>query len=121
MAGWKPVLDVEYNGATFLFQSPDDAYLAFAKHCQEEQSATVNPLAPKNTELLNRIFVEGCVGWEGVEGLEYSKDNMLRLPILDRASIAGLYVGEVMGIDAKKVLQSLQPTGSMPPGDKSGT
>ena len=120
MPGWKPTLTVEYNEATFTFQSPDEAYLAFARHCQSE-NALQNPLSPENTQLLNRIFMDGCIGWEGVEGLEYSEEAKLRLPMLDRASIAGMYVGTVMGIDAKKVLQSLQHIAFTPPGGGSET
>jgi hypothetical protein len=118
---WNVVKDVEYQGATFDFTSPDEAYTRFVKFCRSKAGQAVDPTDPDYWVYLDAIFMAGCIGWRGVEGLEFSEDAKARIPLQDRANIGGVYVARVMGIDEKKVLLDVPLTGSSPQDGASET
>lgn len=122
---WKlPLADpIEYKGARFWFTNADAEFVAFEKHGRALAKAgkDADPSSPEHWAPLDALFMAGCIGWEDVEGLEFSEDAKRQIPIEDRVNIAGLVYLRLKGIDEKKVPLDGLLTCSSPPGGPSET
>jgi hypothetical protein len=130
---WKPTLTVtvEYEGATFVFESPDEALARYTALVQrwvmnaargvdleqldeEEQrelaeSVETRLQASMPDELAGifaDMFVEGCRSWEGVEGddgpLECDALTRRQIPFADKLALGHAYVQRLNEIDEGK-------------------
>lgn len=107
---------VEFGGAKFFFDTrkAEKPFMAAMAHGAANRNKVVDP--QESWALADALFIEGCVGWEGVEGIEYSEAAKLDLPAMWRWKIAEGYIAAVSGLGEDESAQGAPPTSSTPPG-----
>jgi len=119
---YKPTLtvDVEYEGATFTFKTPDTGLSKLHAATQECRAAGMsdadidrNPSA-EMLQALVAVFVEGVVAWDGVEGetahLACNGGTKRAIPFADKLALANLYVQRVNELQVGKVTSAAPDT-----------
>ena len=107
---------VEFGGAKFFFDTrkAEKPFMAAMAHGAANRNKDADP--QESWALADALFIEGCVGWEGVEGVEYSEAAKLDLPAMWRWKIAEGYIAAVSSLGEGVSAPDAQPTSSMPQG-----
>lgn len=107
---------VEFSGARFLFDTrkAEKPFMAAMVHGAANRGNDVDP--QQAWALADALFIEGCVGWDGVEGVEYSEAAKLDLPAMWRWKIAEGYIAAVSSLGEGVSGRDEQPTSSTPHG-----
>lgn len=126
---YRPVLVQKFQaiGAEWTFRHPDKAMVAVVSSATPEFLATldVSEIPQDLAEALLRVYDDGIVGWSGVEDasgnvLQFSRENALAIPTLDKIMVAvGYLVASVEG-NAEMGQSAGQPTGITPPNATAG-
>jgi hypothetical protein len=105
---------VEFGGAKFYFDTrkAEKPFMALIAHGAANRGEDVAP--QESWALADALFIEGCVGWEGVEGIEYSEAAKLDLPAMWRWKIAEGYIAAVSSLGEGVSGREERPTSSTP-------
>ena len=124
---YRPILtvDVEHEDAIFTFKSPDAAMsklMAITQRCLADgmSEADVDLRPPADLlEALSDIFVEGVIGWTGVEGeskpIECNGGTKRVIPFADKVVIAQGYIANYAELEAGKVASAEADLSITPP------
>ena len=124
---YKPTLtvDVEFEGATFTFKTPDEGLSKLHEATQRCRMAGMsdadidrNPPADL-LQALVQVFVEGVIAWEGVEGEESfvacNGGTKRAIPFADKVAVANLYVQRINELQSGKVESAAPATSTTEP------
>ncbi len=116
---YKPQLrvQVEWEGATFEFISPDRAMGEVVRAMTVSGMVDLVPGAiPSDIiPLLPDVFEEGCVAWSGVEdadgkALRCDRETKRAIPFIDKVQIASKYMEALEELQAGKEPPPAPPT-----------
>jgi len=109
-------VDVEYEGATFTFKTPDEAMskvFAITQRCQAEgmDAAAIDAQPPADLmQAMTQVFVDGVIAWEGVEGEESfiacNGGTKRAIPFEDKVAVANGYLQKRAELQAGKVVSA---------------
>ena len=118
-------LTVEALDAKWHFDTPDTALISLSDFFSGEGVERLAEYKERGTyppelrQITVAAFLEGCVGWEDVEGpdgapLPFTPANARALDEATKEAVGDAYLGKAMELRQKKAASSSPPTDSTP-------